>query len=308
MRDTIIQKRTDTEADTMKTAVFDIGGTAIKYGVFEAGKLFSSGECPTEAQLGGMSILGKVKSVIREFSKEYKIDRIGISTAGQVDSDKGVIKYANPNIPDYTGLRIKEILTEEFNIPVAVENDVNAAAIGEAVHGAGKNTDDFLLLAYGTGIGGAIFADGKIYHGSGYSAGEMGAIITHPEDRNPDADIMSGCYERYASSTALVKLSKEYDTTLTNGRVIFERFDDEKVKKIIDEWIDEVVFGLASVVHIFNPSAIILGGGIMEQDYIIEEVEKRLKTNIMESFRNVLIKKAMLGNKAGLFGAAQLFD
>lgn len=290
----------------MKTAVFDIGGTAIKYGIFEDGELFSLGECPTEAQLGGMSIINKVKALIRDFMSEYKIERIGISTAGQVNSDGGFIKYANPNIPDYTGLKIKEILTDEFNIPVAVENDVNAAAIGEAVFGAGKDSDDFVLLAYGTGIGGAIFANGKIYHGSSYSAGEMGAIITHPDDRCADKDIMSGCYERYASSTALVNRAKEYDPTLSDGRAIFARFNEPSVKNIIDKWIDEIVYGLTTVVHIFNPSAIILGGGIMEQDYICSEISIRLKNNIMESFRNVEIKKAALGNKAGLFGAATL--
>ena len=127
----------------MRILVFDIGGTSIKYGCCIDGKLEETFEIPTEAHLGGRHILNKVISLIEQ---EENYDAIGISTAGQVNAAEGYIIYANSNIPDYTGIRIRGELEEKFHVPVAVENDVNAAALGEAVCGAGRDHPNFLCL------------------------------------------------------------------------------------------------------------------------------------------------------------------
>lgn len=292
----------------MKTMVFDVGGTAIKSAICENGVLFDIRETPTDSHLGGGHIMELLKTLVKSYMELHTFNRIGVSATGQVNSDEGYIKFSNGNIPMYTGLRIKDILESEFLLPTAVENDVNAAALGEAVYGAAKGIKDFICLTYGTGVGGAIFENGKLYHGSSYSAGEIGAMVTHPGDRHPKTDIMSGCYERYASATALVKRASNFDSSLSSGREIFRRFNEPVVRKIVDEWIDEIVYGLVSVVHIFNPSAIILGGGVMEQEYVTKETDRRLHSSIMESFRDVEIKKAALGNGAGLLGASLLFQ
>ena len=192
-------------------------------------------------------------------------------------------------------------MEDEFHVPAAVENDVNAAAIGEAVFGAGRNRNDFVCLTYGTGVGGAIFANGKLYSGSSYSAGEFGGMIIHPQDRDASKDIFSGCYERYASATAL-----ETDPALTDGRTIFADQEEPAVKKIIDRWIMEIVYGLITVVHMLNPSCIILGGGVMDQPYVLQQIQEKLYQNIMPSFGHVEVKKAELGNQAGMLGAAVL--
>ena len=135
----------------MKILVFDIGGTAIKYGICTNGHLEETKEYPTEAFRGGTHIL----NTICRLSEQYlPFDAIGISTAGQVNPDEGSIIYANSNIPDYTGTQFKRILQKLFHVPVAVENDVNSAALGEAVFGAGKGKNSFLCLTYGTGVGG----------------------------------------------------------------------------------------------------------------------------------------------------------
>lgn len=291
----------------MKIMALDIGGTAIKAGIFENGTLRDVREFSTNASLGGEYVVNRAKEIIYEYKNENKFDAIGISTAGQVNPKSGCIIYANKNIPGYTGTQLKDIMEAEFHVPVAVENDVNAAAIGEAFFGAGQGLSDFVCLTYGTGVGGAMFVGGELYHGSSCSAGEFGAMIMHPEDRNSDEDMYSGCYEKYASVTALVNAAKKLDSTLDSGRAVFARKDEAAVGEIIDKWISEIASGLVTVVHMLNPSCIILGGGVMEQPYVLEKVKKDLYDNIMSSFRHVEIKKAGLGNSAGLIGAACLF-
>lgn len=288
----------------MKIMVLDIGGTAIKSGVFEDGSITHILERPTEAMKGGAHVMETAKSIIREYREQFSFDRIGISTAGQVNPVEGSIIYANKNIPGYTGTRIREIMEAEFALPTAVENDVNSAAIGEARFGAGRGQQNFVCLTYGTGVGGAVFINGRLYSGSSFSAGEFGAIVTHPEDRVPGEDMFSGCYEKYASTTALVARALRLDASLDNGRAIFRRMEEPPVRQVIDGWIQEIVYGLITVVHMLNPSCIVLGGGIMEQPYVTEQLQERLYENIMSSFRRVEIKKAELGNQAGLLGAA----
>ena len=242
----------------MKILVFDIGGTAIKYGICKNGHLEETKEYPTEAFRGGTHIL----NTICRLSEQYlPFDAIGISTAGQVNPDEGSIIYANSNIPDYTGTQFKKILQKLFHVPVAVENDVNSAALGEAVFGAGKGKNSFLCLTYGTGVGGAIIENKQVYHGSSFSAGEFGAIITHAEEKLSGTDPFDGCYERYASATALVKMVSTVDSSLTNGRQIFASLKRPEINEVINKWIDEIVLGLATLIHIFNPSCIVLGGG-----------------------------------------------
>lgn len=290
----------------MKNLVFDIGGTAIKYGICENDKLLQVNEIPTHASMGGRHVMDTLAGLIRSIMEKTKCDAIGISTAGQVDASKGSIIYANSNLPDYTGTRIRQELENTFRLPVMVENDVNSAAIGEAIYGAGQEYPDFLCLTYGTGIGGAIIHDKQIFHGSSFSAGEFGAIVTHGTAKAFGSDFFDGCYERYASTTALVNSVSAHDPSLDNGKKIFERIDDEEIRAIVDCWINEILFGLTSLIHIFNPSCVILGGGIMVQPYIIEQINSKIGQSIMPSFARVKIKTAALGNTAGLLGANHL--
>lgn len=292
----------------MNTIVLDVGGTAIKSGICMDGTLTDLKETPTEASQGGAHVTARIRDIIAGYRSKTSFERIGISTAGQVNPVLGQIIYANENIPGYTGTDLKSILEAEFHVPVNVENDVNAAAIGESVFGAGRGLKNFVCLTYGTGVGGAVFCDGKLYSGSSYSAGEFGAIVTHPEDRQIGQDMFSGCYEKYASVTALVKNTMRYDASLSNGRKIFEEFDNPDVKKIVDCWISEIIYGLTTIIHMLNPECIILGGGIMEQPYILGQLCERLYPCIMPSFRHVQIEKAALGNRAGMLGASVLYD
>lgn len=290
----------------MAVMVLDIGGTAIKSALYNDGMLTDIKETPTEAAQGGAHVVDRVKEIIKEYQCNHSFERVGISTAGQVDSVRGEIIYANENIPGYMGTKLKNIVEEAFHVPVKVENDVNAAAIGEAAFGAGKSYKEFVCLTYGTGVGGAIFANGELYTGSSYSAGEFGAIVTHPEDRILGKDMFTGCYEKYASVTALVNSALRVDASLTSGRKIFERIGEPKVKEVVDRWILEIIYGLTTVIHMLNPECVILGGGVMEQPYVLERLREQLYQHIMSSYHHVVIEKAALGNRAGMLGAAVL--
>ena len=290
----------------MTTMVLDIGGTAIKSGLYTDGELSEIREIPTEAKQGGEHVVNRVKNLITDYKKIRPFQRIGISTAGQVNPLQGSIIYANENIPGYTGTPIKEIMEQEFQVPTDVENDVNAAAIGEAVFGAGQGVSDFVCLTYGTGVGGSIVVNGDLYHGSSFSAGTFGGIVTHPEERRIEQSMFSGCYEKYASTTALVRSAGAVDPSLINGRRIFAQMDSPQIKLIIDQWIMEIVYGLTTIIHMLNPACVILGGGVMEQSYVLEQIREKLYENLIPSFRHVIIAKAALGNCAGMLGAAVL--
>ena len=259
-------------------------------------------EWETMASRGGKALMERAKAILRTFGT---FDAIGVSTAGQVDTSAGKIHYANDNIPGYTGTPVKDILEQEFHVPVAVENDVNAAALGEMYNGAAKGLADFLCLTYGTGVGGAIVMDGRVRQGSNYGGGSFGGILVHPEDCHP-GEPWSGCYEKYASATALVNRVKRIDPELDDGRKIFDAFGRSEVRAVVDGWIDEIVYGLVTLIHIFNPSDILLGGGILAQSYIIEEVRRRVVLLIDSNMSHVRIRQASLGNLAGLTGAAML--
>lgn len=290
----------------MKILAIDIGGTAIKYGVVsEDFTVEKSFEVPTEAHLGGPHLMQKIMNFVAEYANE--VDCVGISTAGQVNSELGKIIFASENIPNYTGIEIKKTIQEKFNLPVRVENDVNSAATAEAKFGAGRGFQDFLCLTYGTGVGGALWINDKIYTGDYFSAGEFGHIVTHTGGKKCTCG-NNGCYEMYASTRALVRAVKEETGKDLNGREIFmpEHFSNVAVRAVIDNWIDEIIGGLSTLIFIFNPPCIILGGGIMNEDYIISEIDRRIHARPIHSFQSVKIKKAELKNQAGMLGAAYL--
>lgn len=290
----------------MKILAIDIGGTAIKYGITDENfNVCEFYEIPSEAKLGRDHLMLKVLSIVGTYYGG--VDCVGISTAGQVNSEEGRIIFANESIPHYTGTEIKKMITEKYDIPVVVENDVNSAATAEAVFGSGKGSNDFLCLTYGTGVGGAVWLGGKLYTGHDFSAGEFGHIVTHTGGLRCNCG-NNGCYEMYASTSALVRMVREGTGKELTGREIFEpqNFHNTAIRAIIDNWIDEIVGGLSTLIFIFNPAVIILGGGIMNEDYIISEIDKRIHSKNIRSFKTVKIKKAMLKNRAGMLGAAYL--
>lgn len=283
----------------MKVLAIDIGGTMIKYGlVSQSGKVLLSKEIPTESGKGLESILRKIDFIFNEY-REEEIIGIGVSATGQINGDIGKIIGGNPIIPNWIGTNLVEILEEKYSLPVILENDVNCAALGEKWKGAGKNSKSFICLTIGTGIGGGIILNNELFRGEGYIAGEFGHI-----------PISVGEYEQFASTTALVRMVKERTGKVLNGKEIFE-FEKQGLKvytEIIDEWVEYIIEGLLSIIYIFNPSSIILGGGVTKQgSYLLEKLEKSLERKIFKSFKDILkINFAELGNDAGMLGASYL--
>lgn len=287
----------------MRILCFDIGGTFIKYGLCnENFNLLEKDKIPTLAENGGQSIIERVIEIIEQYDG---IDRVAVSTAGQVDSENGIVVYSTDNIPYYTGMRVKSLIENKTGIPTFVENDVNSAALGEAHFGAAKGVSDFICLTLGTGIGGAIFLNNKLYKGSASSAGELGHMIIHSGGKQCTCG-GEGCYECYASASALIKAVNKVSPVELNAFQIFEKENIEKpeIRSEIDKWIDEIIVGLVNIIYIFNPSMIVLGGGIMNEDYIIELIDRKIYTRLMDNFKNVKIVRPKLGNDAGMIGAA----
>ncbi|UOQ92342.1 ROK family protein [Halobacillus shinanisalinarum] len=289
--------------------VFDIGGTSIKYGVVnEVGDILYKDAVPTEAYLGGVEVINKVNKLGDELIGDYEINGIAISSAGQIDSISGTVVFATDNIPNYTGTPVAEIVSNHTGLPVKVENDVNCTALGEYWKGAAVGVDDFLCVTIGTGIGGALFLHGKLYTGSHFSAGELGHINLYPHGK-PCTCGNQGCFENYASSSALAEMV----TTAFGYEVDLKEFfaaakqGDALAVEIFDSWIEDMTIGLRSLVHIFNPELIVIGGGVTAQgDFLQRAIQDSLLPKTMPNHRRSLqVKLAEHDNKANLLGAAK---
>ncbi len=157
---------------------FDIGGTQIKYGIVsETGTVLKHKTVPTEIHLGGEQIIQKLILLSKNLMGKHTISGIGISTAGIVDVNKGIVTGGADHIPGYSTIPIINRLQEVLKVPVSIDNDVNCAAFGEKWNGSAREKENFIMLTLGTGIGGAIFIDGELYRGHLFSAGEWGKYV-----------------------------------------------------------------------------------------------------------------------------------
>lgn len=293
----------------MKVIGLDIGGTAVKYGLLdENGVILELGEFPTEAEKGVENLFKNICGVIDKYLSD-DILGIAVSGTGQIDGTIGKVIGGNPIIPGWIGTNLVEKLEDRYKIPAVLENDVNCAALGEKWLGAGKNSENFVCLTIGTGIGGGIILNGNIFRGDTYVAGEFGhiQIVKGGEECLCGK---KGCYERYASATALVKMVKEKTGKTLNGKEIFEleKSGDKEIKEIVDRWIDYFTDGLSTIAYIFNPPLVVIGGGVTKQgEYLLNRILVSLNSKLGINYKkNLKIKFAELGNNAGILGAEYL--
>lgn len=296
-----------------KFALFDIGGTTIKYGIADTnGNFLFKEQIPTYPEKGSILLLKRIKEEIDKLKKMYKISGIGISATGQVNYREGTISAATNLIPGWVGTNIKKYFIDEYNIPVEVENDVNSVALGEMWKGNGRDLTNFISIALGTGIGGGIILNKTLFRGAHYSAGEFGHLKIKSNGRKCKCGDY-GCYEAHSSTLSLVSIVKDVTGKRTiTGKDIFrlEKIEKEPYKRLVSEWISDIGDGLKNIIVSFDPEAIIIGGGVSAQgDYLINKIKKDLKGKLQENFyKNLDIRTAALENDAGMLGVLYLIN
>ncbi|MCC2472825.1 ROK family protein [Bacillus pacificus] len=281
---------------------FDIGGTQIKYGIVsETGTVLKHKTVPTEIHLGGEQIIQKLILLSKNLMGKHTISGIGISTAGIVDVNKGIVTGGADHIPGYSTIPIINRLQEVLKVPVSIDNDVNCAAFGEKWNGSAREKKNFIMLTLGTGIGGAIFIDGELYRGHLFSAGEWGNMLVEGKP-----------FEEIASISGLIRLVRKYkDESDWNGKKIFELYDkgDREVTQAVEIFFKHLAIGISNLAYIFNPEVIVIGGGITDRgnEFLKEVKEEVSKYLNKEIYSNCEIELAQNGNCAGMVGAIYHF-
>jgi len=234
---------------------------------------------------------------------------VGIGVPGFIIMDKGIVT-ASPNLPGFENFPMRDEIEAQLRAPVILENDANAAALGESWHGAGRDVDDLVLLTLGTGIGGGVIIGGKVLHGFVGMAGELGHMTVVPGG-NPCACGNNGCLEKHASATAVTAMAKMMGlgADLTSEDVWRLAVAGEDKAQVCWEMMGTALGrGLANLVNVFNFPLYLLSGGMLPAwDFFAPAMfaEVRLRSFV---FRNTptRIEQAILGNEAGLYGAACL--
>lgn len=309
----------------------DLGGTNIAAGVVDEDmKIVAKSSVKTNLPRPAEEIADSIKEAVLLAVAESGITlsdiaSVGIGTPGAVNSD-GVVEFSS-NL-GFNDTPLRRLVEERLKIETHIDNDANCAALGEQAAGCGENAGNFIAVTLGTGIGGGIILDGKQFSGINGAAGEIGhMVIEHEGIACPCGRI--GCFEQYASATALVRQAKDallrdrdhdsYMWKLTNddiemvdGKVVFDAAHkgDETALKVIDRFIEWLSCGVTNLINIFQPEILCIGGGIAAQgDFIIkpltEKVERKRYTQ--HAKRQTKICAATLGNDAGIIGAALLF-
>lgn len=295
----------------------DIGGTSAKLGIVdEAGRVLAKTEQSVCFDYYETPILTTVLLASEQFLREQDVRPqslagIGVSATGQIDTHTGTVVGTCGSLPNYIGSPIKAELEAKFGLPVTVANDANCMTLGEVWVGGAKGCTDVIGVTLGTGVGGGILTGGRLLEGARGLGGELGHYRTHALDGVLCTCGASGCWERYAATTALVRAAQPRDHKWRDGRAIFEsaHAGDPIILALLENWTDEIAQGLAGLVHIFNPQLILIGGGVSaQQELLIEPIARKVRASIMPAFAEGLeIRAAQLHNDAGMVGAVYYF-
>lgn len=307
----------------------DLGGTNIAVGVIsEDLKIVGRGtvktNCPRPAEEIFDDIAKAVDMAVADASISMdEVVSVGVGTPGTVNKSNGYIEFAN-NL-DFKQVPAKDMLEARIGKPVYLDNDANCAALGEAVAGVGKGAKDFVAVTLGTGVGSGIIIDGKIICGSNFAAGEMGHMVISVDGEQCNCG-RRGCWECYASATALIRQTKDamkhnHDSVMwqivndnidaVNGRTAFDamRQGDRAGKEVVDKYVYYVASGIINIINALQPEFICVGGGIAnEKETLLEPIRTHIRRERYSHYatKQTKIVAAELGNDAGIFGAALL--
>lgn len=307
----------------------DLGGTTAKFAILtETGEIQQKWSIETNINDEGSHIVPDIIASIKHRLELYNMTSdefigIGMGTPGTVDREAGTVIGAY-NLNWKTLQQLKKPIEEALNIPFALDNDANVAALGERWKGAGENSPEVTFITLGTGVGGGIIAEGNLLHGVTGAAGEIGHITVDPEGFDCTCG-KKGCLETVASATGVVRLARTMSESYSGDSSLKYKIDDGQevtskdvfdAAKADDDFallvVDKVCFylGLAcgNIGNILNPSDIVIGGGVSTAgDFLIERVQKYFNQFTFPQVReSTKIKLAILGNEAGVIGAASL--
>ena len=296
----------------------DIGGTNIKYGLADhLGNALYDSIKPT-----GKSVYDNILDIVLELkahaaSKGLTLEGIGIGVPAIID--EGLVTACTANLPELEGMPLGSRLETQSGMPVSVANDANLMALAEWKFGAARSCTDAIFLTIGTGIGGAMLVNGKLYAGYRNRGAELGHIIVEADGRACGCG-GKGCLEAYASVKALIEDYKsclpeqekdrlEMETVIT-GSLIISRYLESQPAAVLAmrHHFDYLAAGIAGLINIFSPQKLIIGGAISEAgDFYIQQIRERAMDRAMkETSLNTIVEPAQLGNKAGFLGAAAL--
>lgn len=290
-------------------AGFDLGGTALKYGVVE-----ETGKILTESQVGTPKNVERLLQTLQEIwttmknSQQKQIHAVGFGIPGILSTrEKKILQ--SPNYPDIDNFALFPALSRFIDVPFCVNNDANMAAFGEYRCGAGQNTHSLVLLTIGTGVGSGIILNGKIWEGACGFAGELGHAVVNPQGE-PCKCGSQGCLETEVSAPKIVKNYQAYSLNrenITAEEVSLKAKNGDRVaQKAFAEAGRYLGIGLGIAINLLNPEKILLGGGVMKGgEFLLKSaVDEAAKRSFQGSFRCCSIERATLGNKAGFIGAA----
>lgn len=285
---------------------FDVGGTAIKQGVFSVeGELLEKDEFPTPHN-DKESFYQSILNVIEEYERTYEIQGIGLSMPGFIDPNEGKAITAGALYTLYEE-KIVEVLQQNISYPIAIENDANCAALAEQATGHAQETANFLLITIGTGIGGAIVLNNELFRGNTFRAGEFGLMHIDVANR----PFMTA--HELASTSALVRNYKEYKgltpETVVDARVIMQEKEiDSGVQELFEQWITYLAALIFNSSTFFNPEKILLGGGISADETLTPTLIKQLEKDNSWQEMKTIIQNCKYYNEAGLRGACVLIS
>ena len=311
----------------------DLGGINIAVGlVDENGKILRKDSVPTGKLRKAEEIITDMASLCKKVTEDagFKMEdvkAIGIGSPGTPDVKEKRIIYTN-NIVNFVDVHIEKELQKYFpDMPVFLENDANAAAFGEKMAGAAKGLSDVIVVTLGTGVGGGIMIDGKIYAGFNHAGAELGHMIIKYDGKECTCG-RRGCIEAYASVTALIEQTKEMmemhpeskmheiakKSGEVNGRTSFDaaKMGDSAALEVVKQYAEYVGMGISDFINIFQPEAVVVGGGISKEgDYLLDPVREYVSRNTygcsIMNIKKTKIVAAKLGNDAGIIGAAMLW-
>ena len=304
----------------------DIGGMSIKAGLVKGGKIIDCNRKPTAStpEEAVKNLKSQIDELLKNNSLTVKdIVGIGIGCPGLISSEKGVVEHISSM--KWHNLPLVSMLKKYFDTEIKISNDANVAALGEARFGAGERYKNSIMLTLGTGVGGGVIIDKKIYEGGESKGAELGHTVIRLNGE-PCGCGRRGCLEAYASATGLIRITKKAmeqypdsamwkfvggDINKVDGKTSFEcaKKGDAAARQVVDEYVMYLSEGIMNFANIFRPEAFIIGGGVSAQgDYLIDKLRaycEKFEFGYKSAPKSEILA-ATLGNDAGIIGAAAL--